>query len=279
MFRGTVGFELAQLLSYWGKTLSIGQPDHFVSEKIKYGRHAKQYMVLYSPKKVDKSKPLLIYYHGGGWIFGKPELFIKKAALFTKLGYQVVMPSYRKLPRYTADEIIEDVIACTQKAQGLGAEGRIYNSKEILLGGVSAGANLVSLLYFNTNMLSRSGLEQSQIKGMFLYAPPLDLSRMKKTFVLSRYAGKPGSRRYRSANPMDYLSDSKPLPILCAHGNKDAFVEFEASKSFRSKYEELFPGQLQFTLIENGCHLDAASWAHSDNDLRRELITWLEKFG
>jgi len=275
MFKGTVGFELAQLLSYWSKTLSVGLPDHLVSERIAYGPHPKQYTMLYSPKKLDKSKPLLIYYHGGGWIFGKPELFSKKAALFTKLGYQVIMPSYRKLPRYTADEIIDDVITCTKKVQNLRDEGKIHNQQKIILGGVSAGANLVSLLYFNPSMLERAGLEQSQIKGMFLYAPPLDLSKMKKTFVLSRYAGKPDSIRYQSANPMHYLSGCKPLPILCAHGNKDAFVTFEASESFRSKYHEMFPGNLQFTLIENGCHLDAASWAHSDNDLRKELVQWL----
>ncbi len=277
MFRGTVGFEVVQLLSYWSKTLSVGLPDHLVCEKIAYGPHPKQYMMLYSPKKTDRSKPLLIYYHGGGWIFGKPELFAKKASLFTKLGYQVVMPSYRKLPQYTADEIIDDVISCTKKTLELGEHGKIHNSKEILLGGVSAGANLVSLLYFNPNILERSGLKQTQINGMFLYAPPLDLSKMKKTFVLSRYAGKPGSNRYRSANPMHHLADCKPIPILCAHGDKDAFVKFEASESFRTKYEALFPGKLQFTLIENGCHLDAASWAHSDNDLRKELVAWLNE--
>jgi len=279
MIRGTVGFEVAQLLNYWSKTLSLELPDHLVSEKIAYGLHPKQYMMLYSPKKLDKTKPLLIYYHGGGWIFGKPELFAKKASLFTQLGYQVVMPSYRKLPWYTADEIIDDVISCTKNLYELRNQGKIHNLNEIVLGGVSAGANLVSLLYFNQSMLERSGLKHDQIKSMFLYAPPLDMNKMKKTFVLARYTGKQGTTRYKSTDPMHYIENSKPLPILCAHGNKDAFVKYEASESFRSKYEELFPGQLQFTLIENGCHLDAASWAHSDNDLRKELVAWLGKFG
>jgi hypothetical protein len=279
MMRGTVSFEIAQLLRYWSKTLSVGLQDHMIREKIAYGPHPKQYMMLYSPKKLDKTKPLLIYYHGGGWIFGKPELFAKKASLFTKLGYQVVMPSYRKLPKYTADEIIDDVVTSTKSLQKLSDSGKINNLGEIILGGVSAGANLVALLYFNKTMYQNAGLDQSKIKGMFLFAPPLDLDKMKKTFVLSRYAGKPNSHRYRSANPIDYIEDGTPISIFCAHGDKDAFVKLAASESFRSKYDALFPGQLQFSLIENGCHLDAASWAHSNNELRRQLVAWLKEKG
>ena len=279
MYRGTIPFELFQLVDYWRKTMSIGLPDGIESEKIAYGPHPKQYMMTFKPSVVDKKKPLIIYYHGGGWIFGKPELFSTKASLFTSLGYQVVMPSYRKLPKYTADEIIEDIVLCTKHLHVLKSKGKIYNLDQIILGGVSAGANLVSLLYFNKDMHREAGFQQDQFKGMFLYAPPIDLTKMKRTPVLRRYAGLPSSERFVRANPISFIEDSIPVPILCVHGNKDAMVQIESSKSFQAAYDKLYPEYLKYSEIENGCHLDSASWAHTDNDMRKELVHWLLSFG
>lgn len=278
MLRGTLVFEFGQLMSYWAKTLSSHVPAQVVVENISFGKHPKQYMMLYSPKQVNKNTPLILYYHGGGWMFGKPELFAKKAALFTSLGFQVVMPCYRKLPRYTGEHILEDVVLCTKKLLELKEVGKVHNLDKIILGGVSAGANLVALLYFNKQMHEQAGFKQDQFISMFLYAPPIDLAMMKRSPILSRYAGKIGSDLYNKLNPISFIENSKPLPILCSHGNKDAMVEIASSKSFMASYEKTHPGYMQYQIIENGCHLDSASWAHTDNELRKTLIAWLGQY-
>jgi len=277
MWRGTLIYELFQLTNYWRKTISISKNEKLKKEKIFFGKRASQYLMLYSPLEVDPSKPLIIYYHGGGWIFGKPELFSKKAELFTSLGYQVVMPCYRKVPVYTSVQIIEDVEMMMQSLHGLQDEGKIANLDRIILGGVSAGANLVSLLYFRKKMHELANFSQEQFCGIFLFAPPIDLDKMYHTPVLYRYAGARDSQQFRDANPILYLKGSKPIPILCMHGNKDAMVQFASSQSFKESFDLYFPNQLEYHVLQNSTHLDAASWAHTDNDLRKKLVAWMDK--
>lgn len=277
MLKGTLVYEFYQIIEYWRKTTSHTTLENVIIEKISYGDHPSQYLVIYSPTKVNPKKPLLLYYHGGGWIFGKPDYFVKKAALFTSLGYQVVMPCYRKVPLHNADHIQEDLSLMLEKLQVLAAESKIQNIDKIILGGVSAGANLVALIYFQNQLRKRTRFTQDNFCGMFLYAPPLDLSQMKSTPVLYRYAGGKNSDRFNRASPILHLSGSLPIPILCVHGTRDALVQQSASLSFRKQYEKMYPGYMEYTSLDDASHLDTASWAHTDNDMRKQLVKWLQK--
>jgi len=275
MLRGSIVYELYQLIGYWKKTLSNEDILTHTAEKISYGDNAQQYLMHYSPSAPDPAKPVIIYYHGGGWIFGKPDLFVKKAALFTALGYHVIMPSYRKVPRYHAGHMLEDVSLMLKKIKLLSESGKLPSLQRIILGGVSAGANLASLIYFKKELLSESGFSQGQFKGMFLYAPPLDLAMMRKTPVLRRFAGSSKSERFFQSSPINFLADSKAIPILCVHGENDGLVQVESSTSFRDQYEKLHPDYIQYTTVEKCTHLEVVSWAHTDNALRKQLLTWL----
>lgn len=275
MLKGTLFYEFYQLIEYWKKTRSSASINGVIREKVCFGDHSSQYLILFSPTKIDPTKPLIIYYHGGGWIFGKPDYFVKKAALFTSLGYQVVMPCYRKVPLHHADHILQDVSLMLEKLQDLAKANKIFNLEKIILGGVSAGANLVSLIYFQNQLRKSAKIRQDQFCGMFLYAPPMDLSKMKSTPVLYRFAGSKNSERFQRASPILHIQDSLPIPILCVHGKLDALVQYEASKSFRDKYEKLHPGYLQYISLASATHIDAASWAHTDNEMRKQLVAWL----
>ncbi len=277
MLKGTLVYEFYQLIEYWKKTKSRASINGVLSEKVSYGNHSSQYLVIYSPPMVDPQKPLIIYYHGGGWIFGKPDLFVKKAALFTSLGYQIVMPCYRKVPQYHAGHILEDIGLMLGKLKELAVAKKVSHLEKIILGGVSAGANLVALIYFQNELRNKAGFTQDQFCGMFLYAPPMDLSAMRRTPVLYRYAGSKGSERFKSASPILHMQDSQAIPILCIHGRKDALVQYAASQSFREQYEKLHPGYLEYVSIEDGTHIDAASWAHTDNDMRKGLVKFLKR--
>lgn len=277
MLKGTLIYEFYQIMAYWKKTRALTAADRVINEKISYGDHPSQYLVLYSPVMVDPHKPLIIYYHGGGWIFGKPDFFVKKAALFTNLGYQVVMPCYRKVPRYNADHILEDLSLMLDKLHVLATESKIQCIDKIILGGISAGANLAALIYFQSELLKKSKFTQENFSGMFLYAPPLDLSQMKSTPVLYRYAGRQNSNRFNSASPIQHLKGSLPIPILCVHGKLDALVQYNASYSFQTQFEKLHPGYMEYTTLADASHLDTAAWAHTDNAMRKQLVAWLQK--
>lgn len=277
MIKGTVLYELFKLNGYWYKTLSTKAFNHKIS-RLQYGKHAKQYLIHFEPTIRDESKPLIIYYHGGGWVFGKPEIFSKKASIFTNLGYDFIIPCYRKVPFYNSEDVRQDLDLTLKFLKSYIQKKNLANNK-IILGGTSAGGNLVALMYLQKKKLAECGFQQSDFKGIFLTAPPLDLFQMKSSSILRIYAGKKGSDQYKESSPLSFLNGADPIKILSIHGKKDGLVKFEASQSFLNKYSEMHPGHLENVCLEDLGHIDAASWAHTDNFLRKLLIKWLDEIG
>lgn len=274
MLKGTALYEILSITGYWYRTFSTKTHNQIIT-RYGFGPHSKHYFMVFSPLKIDTSKPVILYYHGGGWLFGKPEIFAKKAAIFNKLGYQIIIPCYRKLPWYNFSHIREDLNLALQKIQVLKNEG-VLKFEKIILGGTSAGGNLVSLIYYQQEFLRRYGFSQDDFIGLFLTAPPMDLSQMKKSPVLSLYAGKSDGQKFKDASPINFLESSKPIKLLCIHGTKDGLVNFKASKSFLDNFEKQFPHLLTRINLENYGHIQSASWAHTDNSLREELIKFIQ---
>lgn len=274
MLKGTVLYEMISLLGYWYNTFSKKAQDQII-KKYCFGSHPQQYFLLMSPLKVDPSKPIILYYHGGGWLFGKPEIFVKKAAIFNKQGYQIIIPSYRKLPRHNYKHMREDLDLTLLKLKELMSQSELDFNK-IILGGTSAGGNLVSLLYYQKKNLTKYGFSQSDFPGMFLTAPPLDLSKMKRTPILRLFAGKRSGKIFHDASPINWLTDSEAIKILCMHGTKDGLVNYQASESFLNEFEIKNPSLLKKIKLEDYGHIQSASWAHTDNFLREEIINFIK---
>lgn len=54
--------------------------------------------VHYRPESGEKG-PIMVYYHGGGWVFGQPEAWENNIEILTKeLGFVVVSVDYRMAP-------------------------------------------------------------------------------------------------------------------------------------------------------------------------------------
>lgn len=273
--KGTLLYELFKLNEYWYKTFSRNADDQLASVH-QYGPHAKQYLIHFSPAEKRTSKPIILYYHGGGWIFGKPEIFAKKAHIFTSQGFEFIVPCYRKVPRYNADHVRED-LNLTLHFLYKYLEVNNFKDRKIILGGTSAGGNLVSLIYFQKELLEQSGFVQDDFIGMFLTAPPLDLFQMKTTPVLYSYAGGKSSERYRNASPLSHLAGSTAIKILSFHGTRDAIVNLKASQTFFERFDELHPNCLENNLLNDHGHIESASWAHTDNATRKRMLQWLEE--
>ncbi len=276
MIKGTVLYELFKLTGYWYKTLSTN-PQNQKVKRHQCGPHRKQYLIHFAPKEKSEKKPIILYYHGGGWIFGKPEIFAKKATIFTEQGYDFIIPSYRKVPFYNADHIREDLDLTLAFLETYLKQDQFKNRK-IILGGTSAGGSLVARIYFQKEQLYRYGFKDEDFIGMFLTAAPLDLSKMKKNVVMSSYAGKTNSERFTNASPIMSLSRKDPIEILSFHGTRDGLVQLDASQSFLDKYEGLHPGLVENIKLKDYGHIDSASWAHSNNAIRKKLLEWLAKF-
>ncbi len=265
MLRGTPLHEIMNLAPYWLKLFST---DHqpIESKKYVFGDDPRQYYIhFYSKTKDKESKGTIYYYHGGGWRFGSPEAFVSHAAHLITLGYDVVMPSYRRIPKFNNDDIWEDVrIGFIESMDQLNSQG--FNTNQIFLGGMSAGAHLAALLYLRKKEIS-DDLAQI-IKGTILLGAPVNLAMMRKSLTVRALAGKRNSDLFKRSNPIEYITtENLNAPILCIHGTKDGLVEYESTLSFVEKIKTINPNIIQFHTLKNKTHLDCAKWSFQKDEV------------
>lgn len=90
--------------------------------------------------------PVLIYYHGGGWVIGSPETHQREACYYAAQADAIVLvPDYRLAPEHPFPAAAEDSYAVLEwvaaNATQLGADGN-----RIAVGGDSAGGNLSAVV-------------------------------------------------------------------------------------------------------------------------------------
>ncbi len=242
-------------------------------QKYTFGSHKKQYLCWFDPKKNTQNQ-IIIFYHGGGWTFGTPELFSDRAKLFGELGYPVIMPSHRKLPLHSYKEIREDLILTLKKIyEILKTKGWLH--KKIILSGMSSGGNLAALLLLDHSLLENTGFSKDHFVGAILCGAPVNLDGMTDSFVLANYAGKRTDKSFKEASPMSHLSSELEKPMLVIHGTEDGLVNFESTAEFVKKISPLNKASTDFYIIPKGSHLKAVSWAYEDNEVRQKILHWL----
>ncbi len=117
-------------------------------EKIPFGPHPLQYILFYQPKSpAPKAAPLVFFLNGGGWRYGTPQIFSFIGHFFARLGFPTALGGYRLVPAHRFPAQLEDAYAGLQTAIKAASE-RGIDAKRVLLGGQSAGAQLVSLISY-----------------------------------------------------------------------------------------------------------------------------------
>ena len=97
---------------------------------------------VYTPEKGSAPYPVIVYYHGGGWVIAGPGTYESSAvALAEKTGAVVVSVAYRQAPEYPFPTAHEDAFATYQWARDSAA---VINGdpERVATAGESAGGNL-----------------------------------------------------------------------------------------------------------------------------------------
>lgn len=275
--KGTRIHEFTALPGFWHKLAQIDTGD-LKTTLIRYGRHRRQYLLSVAPLEGAPPKSTaIIYFHGGGWRFGKPEFFLSNAKVLAACGYEVFLPSVRRIPLYNYRQIRQD-LAGLLKIIGEIILPESNGVPRIVLGGMSAGGNLAALTVFDEQVRTAAGVPASAFKGLFLCGAPLNFRQMAPSLVIAGFAGRKDGPLYAQANPIDQLTDREQIPVLGIHGEKDGLVEFESAQSFLEKLKSVNTAPTHFEVIPGGTHLDAGAWVHEDGRLRKLLLNWLDQY-
>lgn len=129
-----------------------------------------EYYLIYPEGTARQSYPLLIDYHGGGFIYGLEERnLLLGASLAVRAGCAVIEVDYAVAPEHPFPTAWRQSIALLQHVLE-GKEADNLDLNKIVLCGHSAGANIAaaSMLYLHAENIDC-------IRGQILDYPPLDL--------------------------------------------------------------------------------------------------------
>lgn len=98
--------------------------------------------MVYTPDGVTGPLPVIVYFHGGGWVIADPMVYDASARALAREGRAVVISvNYRKAPEHKFPAQHDDALAAyrwaTQNAASVGGDPR-----RVALAGESAGGNL-----------------------------------------------------------------------------------------------------------------------------------------
>lgn len=237
-------------------------------QRISVGNHWRQYVMMALPEGIPRG--LVIYWHGGGWQFGRPEQFRAGAQVWIDQGFGVIMPSYRRLPKNSFSEIEADTLSALRAAkEWLDQEGLPALPYALL--GMSAGGHLAAITGLRKDILPGANWDRDNLLGIITTGAVLDLQVMPYTPIIRRLAGPKSGELFQRADPAQHLTEDAPA-CLVIHGKKDRMVPFRVAESFVKKYQEMTGKACAQLILPNGIHVDAGRWLFEEQPIRQKMI-------
>ncbi|MFP4371361.1 MAG: alpha/beta hydrolase [bacterium] len=246
------------------------------AKKFIYGEDERQYLLWYNSQTEKSRNNIIFFIHGGGWNKGNPEFFKFVADYFTKLGFITVMPAYRLAPDHQFPDQEIDVFKALKKSFEI-SNNKLANSKNIIISGQSAGAQLGALLLLNTKLQQQYKIERDRISAFLSISGPLNLSRPCRTLRAEKYLKTfvPTTKKRKKANPMNYLESEFNTPIFCLHGAKDPLVPKIHSIDFIDKIKTKTEAETKLKIFENKHHSDLTDLFFEKGKANQALKDWL----
>jgi len=165
---------LAVRKEFDASTAALSKPtpfDGIVEERTLEGPGGSLPVRIYRPTS-DRPLPLLVYFHGGGFVVGSPDYTdAVTRGIAQRASAIVVSVDYRMAPEAPFPAAVEDVCFatewCFENAESLGAK-----TGPVAVGGDSAGGNLAAVV---SQEDLRSG--RNQVGLQLLIYPTVDISR------------------------------------------------------------------------------------------------------
>ncbi len=222
--------------AHWASTVS---EQYLIYPDITYGTQNNSTLKLdvWQRKDAKTPAPTLIYYHGGGWIFGDRTGATLLFLPFLEMGWNVINVEYRMASSSPAPAAVEDC-RCALRWAIRNAKQYNVDTDRIVLTGHSAGGHL-SLI---TGMLPEGtgldnncfGDEKLKVAAIINWYGISDVADLLQGPNLKNYAlmwtgSQPDAMAIaKRVSPLTYVRAGLP-PILSIHGDADTVVPYEQS--------------------------------------------------
>ena len=210
----------------------------------------------------DKTpRPTLVYFHGGGWIFGAKAYSILHFLPFLEKGWRVVDVEYRMASNSLAPAAVEDT-RCALRWVFRNAKQWNFDTSKIVLTGHSAGGHLALI----TAMLPEKtpldnacyGDEKLNVAAVVNWYGITDVNDViqganTKNYAMMWMGSQANAAEIaRSVSPLTYVRPGLP-PILTIHGDKDDVVPYSHATRLHEALQKAGVKN-QLLTIKNGGH-------------------------
>ena len=199
---------------------------------------------LYQPKDRSKPLPVLVLFHGGGWVAGQKERNTFQLLPYLSMGWAVVNVEYRMARNALAPAAVEDCRCALRWVASRAKEFNFDISKIVLTGG-SAGGHLALI----TGMLPPNSVFDRQcptsenIRWNAGTEPQLNVAAIVNWFGITdveELIDGPNAKHYaiewfgsmtnrkelaHQLSPISYVRSGLP-PIITIHGDEDDIVPY-----------------------------------------------------
>lgn len=171
---------------------------------------------LYFPKPVKgaPATPILVFFHGGGWMAGDKSSEVEGTIAFArgcaKEGVAVVITNYRLAPKARHPAQIED---CAQAVAFIRRYAKEFNGDpgRLYVGGHSAGGHLAALLAVHPKYGAAVGLKEGEIKGVVSIGGVYSLTGLAGVVGFG-FTAKRGDSV--DASPIAHVSKTSPAHLM-----------------------------------------------------------------
>jgi acetyl esterase/lipase len=205
------------------------------------------HMDIYRPKSNGKTRPAVLWIHGGGWRSGGKD-DNHMAVVMAKSGFIAVTLEYRLSPESKFPSAVED---CECAVRYLRANAAKYSidPRHIAVGGESSGGHLAMLAAMagaQAKLEGQGGWNgiSSRVQAVISYFGPADLTAPHPTAVdtiLESFLGTTFSKDpqlFKNASPVSWVASGSP-PLLLIHGDDDMLVPLSQSQEMLELYHKV----------------------------------------
>lgn len=195
---------------------------------------------IFHPKDyTQKSYPIIVYFHGGGWIEYDKTIYNTLCKRLSKMGNIVVNVDYPLAPKYKMHKLLEGCIDIINFAVDVAKE-KFNASDKVILSGDSAGAQISALFgglqTENKVNLVFEGKTLPKISALLLFYGVYNFETVERTnfpsikLMLNAVFNKSNTyEEYSLYSPINYVGNNYPQTFI-ASGKRDKLHKLQTEE-------------------------------------------------